>query len=142
MTATRPLFWSSVRLAAAVLASVSLCGLAVAAVGAGPCTRARLEFRFADPPRRPGAALDVAATNLRLAAAALLAAWAVQRRSALRAPLDCALGVMAGVNLALVEVALGAYRGRLLESVALHSPLELAAFSVCGATTSPPASAT
>jgi hypothetical protein len=133
MSATRLLVGAALRLAAGALALVALGALLVAALGVGPWARDQLAFRFAEPARRPGAAFDVAAANARLAAAALLSAWAVRHRPGLRAALDPVLGLVAAANLALLAVALGAYGRPLLESVALHGPLELAAFAVCAA---------
>jgi hypothetical protein len=133
MTATRPLLEAALRLAAGALASLVLGAVLVAALGAGAWTRDQLDFRFAEPARRADLALATAASNARLAAAALLAASAVQRRPSLRAPLDSALGLLAAANLGLIGAAVGAYGRPLLESVALHGPLELAAFAVCGA---------
>jgi hypothetical protein len=132
MTAARALVSPAVQLAALALAALTVCALVVAAVGAAPRVRSELDFGFVAPPRRPGAALDIAATNLRLGGAALVAAWVVQLHPKLRPLPDAALGLVAILNLAVVGFALAAYGPPLLESVAPHGLLELAAFAVCG----------
>jgi putative Mn2+ efflux pump MntP len=50
----------------------------------------------------------------------------------LRRPLDVTLALVLLLNTTAVGIALGAYGSRLLASVALHGPLELAAFSLAG----------
>jgi len=115
-------------LGAVALASTS--ALAVWASGAGPRTRQLLDFGFAAPARNTHATLEIAATNLRLVAACLLAAWTVGRQPPLRLALDAAVGLLLALNAATVGVAVGAYGPRLLEAIALHGPLELAAFAL------------
>jgi hypothetical protein len=106
--------------------------LLVRAVGAAPPVRELLGFRFDAPPREPGEALALAATNLRLAAAALLGAALVQTRPDLRMVLDATLGGLLAFNIAGAASALGAYGTRLLIDVGIHAALELIAFSLAG----------
>jgi hypothetical protein len=116
-----------VALGAAALAGAS--ALLVWAPGAGAQVRQLLGFGFSGPARDPQAALEIAATNLRLVGACLLGAWAVGRRPELRLACDAALGLLLALNAAAVGVALGAYGTQMLQAVALHGPLELAAFA-------------
>jgi hypothetical protein len=120
------------RVALAALAVIAATALLVSTSGADHRARDLLGLRFAGPGGHPADALQIAATNLRLVAAALIAAWAVRGRPQLRWPLDATLAVVAALNVAAAGLALGAYGDRLLASVALHSPLELAAFSLAG----------
>jgi hypothetical protein len=120
------------RVALFALALIAATALLVAAAGAGDLAREVLGLRFAGPSGRPGDALQVATINLRLAAAALIAAWAVRGRPQLRHPLDLTLAAVGGLNVATMGVALGAYGDRLLGPVAMHAPLELGAFAVGG----------
>jgi hypothetical protein len=119
---------------------VALCALAltaaaaglVRALGADPAARELLGFRFDPPARQPGEALRVAATNLRFVAAALVAAWAVRSRPRLRLPFDITLALLLALNVGAAGLAVGAYGTRALQAVALHGPLELAAFALAG----------
>lgn len=120
------------QVALAALALISVTALLVRALGAGQAARELLAFRFAGPPRESAAALQVAASNLRLVAGALLAAWAVRTRPQLRLPLDLTLAAVVALNSAVVGGALGAYGPRLLKALVLHGPLELAAFALAG----------
>jgi hypothetical protein len=94
--------------------------------------RRLLGFDFDPPARRPGQTIEIAATNLRLVAAALLAALVVRGRPQLRRPLDATLAALLALNTATLGVALGAYGPRLVGALAPHAPLELAAFSLGG----------
>jgi hypothetical protein len=124
------------RLAAGIVLGASMLGggMALLIWGLGVSQQARrlLGLTFTDPAREPEAALEIAATNLRLVAACLVAAWAVGRRPPLRLAFDVTLGLLSAANAAAVGVALGGYGVRLLEAVALHGPLELAAFALAG----------
>jgi hypothetical protein len=120
------------RVALVTLALIAATALLVAAAGAGDRARELIGLRFAGPSGRPADALQVATTNLRLAASALIAAWAVRGRPQLRRPLDVTLAIVGGLNAATMGVALGAYDDRLLGSIALHAPLELGALAVAG----------
>jgi hypothetical protein len=120
------------RVALFALALIAATALLVAAAGAGDRARELLGLRFAGPSGRPGDALQVATANLRLAAAALIAAWAVQGRPQLRRPLDLTLAAVGTLNAVTMGIALGAYGDRLLGPVAMHAPLELGAFAVAG----------
>ena len=132
MSGARPLPARATRVALVALALIAATALLVAALGAGHRARELLGLRFAGPGGRPGDALQVATTNLRLAGAALIAAWAVRGRPQLRRPLDLTLAALGALNVATTGVALGAYGDRLLGPVALHAPLELGAFAVAG----------
>jgi hypothetical protein len=132
VTTARPLILSAGRLVAGALALVGLVALSVTALDADRWARTQLVLNFDESPRQPGAAVNVATANLRLAAATLIAAWAVRQCPRLGLFLDVALGLVAALNLAIVGLALGGYGVRLLGSVALHGPVELAAFALCG----------
>jgi hypothetical protein len=132
VSGARPLPAQATRVALAALALIAATALLVAAAGAGDGARELLGLRFAGPSGRPADALQVATTNLRLAATALIAAWAVRGRPQLRRPLDVTLAVVGALNAATMGIALGAYGDRLLGSIALHAPLELGAFAVAG----------
>jgi hypothetical protein len=132
VSGARPLPARATRVALVALALMAATALLVAAAGAGDRARELLGLRFAGPSGRPADALQVATTNLRLAATALIAAWAVRGRPQLRRPLDLTLAAVGGLNVATMGVALGAYGDRLLGPVAMHAPLELGAFAVGG----------
>jgi hypothetical protein len=110
---------------ATVAAAVRLAGLAAAA-------REWLVFEFTPPAASAGAALAVAAGNLRLAAAVLLAALLVRQRPATRPVLDVVVAGLAALNACAAGVALAAYGVRLLEAVAAHGALELTGFAIAG----------
>jgi hypothetical protein len=128
----RPLPVRATRVALVALALIAATALLVAAAGAGNRVRELMGLRFAGPSGRPADALHAATTNLRLAATALIAAWAVRGRPQLRRPLDVTLAAVGALNVATMGVALGAYGDRLLGPVAMHAPLELGAFAVGG----------
>jgi hypothetical protein len=110
-----------------VAVTVALAGavaLLVRAFGADADARELLAFRFDPPGRRPGEALDVAATNLRFVVAALLAARAVTSRPRLRLPFDITLTLVLAINAAAVGITLGAYGTRTLRAIAAHWPLD------------------
>jgi hypothetical protein len=132
MNRTASLAGDALRFAFGTLGLIVALALLVRAVGAAPPVRALLGFRFDAPPREPGEALALAATNLRLAAAALLAAALVQTRPDLRMVLDATLGGLLAFNIAGAASALGAYGTRLLIDVGAHAALELLAFSLAG----------
>jgi hypothetical protein len=91
-----------------------------------------LGFGFESPSRDAGDAIGVTATNLRLVAAPLVAAWGVRICPRLRPPLDITLAAVLALNVIAAGVALGAYGPRLLGAVAVHAPLELAGFALAG----------
>jgi hypothetical protein len=132
VSGARPLPAQATRVALAALALIAATALLVAAAGAGDRARELLGLRFAGPSGRPADALQVVTTNLRLAATALIAGWAVRGRPQLRRPLDLTLAVLGALNAVTMGIALGAYGDRLLGSIALHAPLELGAFAVAG----------
>jgi hypothetical protein len=117
--------------AAGLLAAIGAVAVTVRLTGASSAARGWLAFEFSRPPATPTALLAVAAGNLRLAVAVLLAALLVGLRPAIRPALDVVMGALAGVNATAVGVALAAYGTRLLGAAA-HAPLELAAFAVAG----------
>jgi hypothetical protein len=120
------------RAAVAMLALIAGIGVFVWALGAGDEARELLGFRFDRPARHPCDAIGVAATNLRLVAAALVAAWGVRICPRLRLPLDITLAAVLALNTVAAGVALGAYGSRLLGAVAPHGPVELAGFALAG----------
>jgi hypothetical protein len=132
VTAARSLPRRAGRLAAAATALSCATALAVSALGGGEAARELLAFRFQPPPPEPAEALRVAATNARLAAAALLAACAISARPQLRPPLDLTLAVLLAFNAGLVGLAGAAYGARLVAAAALHAPIELAGFAAAG----------
>ena len=120
------------RVALATLALIASIGVLVWTRGAGDEARELLGFRFDRPGRHPGDAIGVAATNLRLVAAALVAAWSLRICPRLRLPLDITLAAVLALNTVAAGVALGAYGPRLLGAVAPHGPVELAGFALAG----------
>jgi hypothetical protein len=120
------------RVALATLALIASIGVLVRTLGAGDEARELLGFRFDRPGRHPRDAIGVAATNLRLVAAALVAAWSLRICPRLRPPLDITLAAVLALNTVPAGVALGAYGSRLLGALALHGPVELAAFALAG----------
>ena len=118
--------------AAGLLAAVAAVAVAVRLAGASSTARSSLAFEFSRPPATLGDALAVAAGNLRLAGAVLLAALLAGLRPAIRPALDVVAGGLAGLNATTAGVALAAYGTRLLEAIAAHAPLELAAFAIAG----------
>jgi hypothetical protein len=118
--------------AAGLVAAIAAVAGAVQLAEASAAARRALAFEFSRPPATPGEAVAVAAGNLRLAGAVLLAALLVGLRPAIRPALDVVVGALAGLNATTAGVALAAYGMRLLEAVAAHAPLELAGFAVAG----------
>lgn len=118
--------------AAGLVAAIAAVAAAVQLAEASAAARRALAFEFSRPPATPGEAVAVAAGNLRLAGAVLLAALLAGLRPAIRTALDVVVGALAGLNATTAGVALAAYGTRLLEAVAAHAPLELAAFAVAG----------
>ncbi len=132
MSATRSRPRHAARVALATLALTISTALLVWGLGASAHARQLLGFPFDPPARRPGEALEIAATNFRLVAASVLAALVVRLRPQLRRLFDITLVVVLALNTAALGVALGAYGSRLVDAVALHAPLELAAFALAG----------
>jgi hypothetical protein len=128
-----PLARQSASTAAWLLAAIAAVAVAVRLAGATSAARRSLAFEFARPPARPGEAIAVAAGNLRLAAAVLLAALLACLRPAIRPALDVVVGALAALNTGAAGVALTAYGTRLVHAAAVHAPLELAAFAIAGA---------
>jgi hypothetical protein len=118
--------------AATLFAAIAAVAVTVRLAGATSAARSALEFEFSRPPARPGEALAVAAGNLRLVGGVLLAALLVGLRPAIRPTLDLVVGALAGLNATTAGIALAAYGTRLLQAVAAHAPLELAAFAIAG----------
>lgn len=114
------------------VAVIGVLALVVAAAGGGELGRALLGLRFAPMPARPRGAPGIAGTNLQLAAAALVAAWAVRACPWLREFLDLVLALPFCLNTFLLAAALAAYGPRLLEAIALHGPFEVVAFALAG----------
>lgn len=104
----------------------------VRATGIGAEMRAQLGFGFTPPDGELSEAASLAFHNMRLAAAALLAAAVVMRFPRARRPFDLALGLLAFLNATALGLAFGAYGLRLAAAVALHLPLEAVAFSLAG----------
>lgn len=119
-------------IAAVTVLAAAAAALVVRALGLPVALRRVMEFTFEPPPRDLGGAAAVAATNLRFVAAALVAAATVHWRPQLRPGLDITLGAVITLNAGALGVALGAYGARLLEAVAVHAPVELAAFALAG----------
>jgi hypothetical protein len=130
MTGPAALLGASGRLIAAAATAVAVMALFVGCLGGGPWAQSGLGLRSPEPARELQAAVEVATTNLRLLAAVLVGAIAIQQLPALRAPVDLALGTLAALNLAVAALALGADGVPLLTQVALHGTLELAAFAI------------
>ena len=106
--------------------------VAVRLARATSAARSSLAFEFSRPPATLGEALAVAAGNVRLAGAILLAAVVAWLQPPIRPALDVVVGALAGLNATTAGVALAAYGTRLLKAVAAHATLELAAFAVAG----------
>ena len=118
--------------AAGLVAAIAAVAGAVQLAEASAAARRALAFEFSPPPATPGDALAVAAGNLRLAGAVLIAALLAGLQPPIRPPLDLVVGALATLNATTAGVALAAYGTRLLKAVAAHAPLELAAFAVAG----------
>ena len=132
MRAIYSLSRQAAQVAVAALALAAATALLVGALGQRAAARGLLGLRFDEPAREPRAALEVAATNLRLLAACLIAAAAVRLRSQLRPLLDGILGGLLAVNAIVIGLAAAGYGERLLASLAAHGPPELAAFALAG----------
>jgi hypothetical protein len=118
--------------AAGLVAAIAAVAMTVRLAGATSTVRSSLAFEFSRPPASPGEALAVAAGNVRLAGAVLLAALLAAVRPTIRPVLDVLMGALAALNATATGVAVGAYGTRLLKAVAAHAPLELAAFAIAG----------
>jgi hypothetical protein len=132
VSATRSLSRRAARVALAALALAAATALLAGVLGERAAARGLLGLRFDEPVREPGAALEVAATNLRLLAACLIAAAAVRLRSQLLPLLDGILAGLLALNAITIGLAAAGYGGRLLASLAAHGPPELAAFALAG----------
>jgi hypothetical protein len=115
-----------------LLAAIAVVAAVVRLAGRASQARDRLAFQFAPPPGRLGEAAAVAAGNLRLAGAVLLAALLVGLRPGTRPALDLVIAALAALNAAAAGLGLGSYGRRLLEAVAAHAALEFAAFALAG----------
>lgn len=133
MTLARPLLRRAGALAVAALLAGAAVAVAVWLLGAGAQARELLELDFVGPDPALAVALNTAATNLRLAAAVLLAAYARSRWPWLRPAVDPLMLLLLAVNCLLLGVAAGGYGHRLLATLALHGPPELAGFALAGA---------
>jgi len=120
--------------AVVALGVVGWCAATVVVCGAQAPLRAFLGFGFDGVPQTPGQAVAIAAHNVALAAGPLLAAANGPRLRAIQVGVEILLGALLITNSALIGLALGAYGGRLVGAVAVHLPLELAAFSLAGGT--------
>jgi hypothetical protein len=127
-----PLVGRSALTAASLVAAIAAVAATVRLAGATPAARSALAFEFSRRPATPEEALAVAAGNLRLASAILLAAVLVGLRPEIRPALDVVVGALAGLNATTAGIAIAAYGTRLLRVVAAHASLELAAFAVAG----------
>jgi hypothetical protein len=127
-----------------IAAGAAICaaaaGVVLATAAAGPAltglgddARRALHFGFAGVERTPDEALRLAIHNARFAAGTLLCAIAAPRLPArARLLVDLMLMSLLAGNAGLVGIALGAYGQQLAAAIALHLPLELAAFSLAG----------
>jgi hypothetical protein len=130
--------------AAGVLPSAAICAaaaalvlattaLAVVATGLADDARRELRFAFGGVDKTPAEAARIALHNATIAAGTVLGAAARPRIPAATRPvLDAVLAALLAVNAAAVGVAFGAYGTRIATAIALHLPLELAAFSLAG----------
>ncbi len=138
---------TAARIAAAVLAVVTIAATVVIVAGMGEAVRDALGFGFAGVPNEPGQALEIFINNIRVAGtvAAAIAVVVVADlgwgrrpasgagglgRRAFDAVLDVTLASVAIANAALVGAAIGAYGGRMVLTVLPHGPLELAAYAL------------
>ncbi len=106
----------------------------VVVCGAQAPLRSFLHFGFDGVSQTPGQAVAIAAHNAALAAAPLIAAAIAQRLQAIQVGVEILLGALLIANSALIGLALGAYGARLAGALAIHLPLELAAFCLAGGT--------
>ena len=120
--------------AVVALGAVAWCAGTVIVCDAEAPLRAFLDFGFDGVPQTPGQAVAIAAHNATLAAAPLSAAAIAQRLRPIQVGVEILLAALLITNSALIGLALGAYGARLAAAVAVHLPLELAAFSLAGGT--------
>lgn len=124
--------------------TVSCAGVAVAVAvaawvvvtwtgSAGPA-REWFAFGLGAPSGALPETLDVALTNIRLASAPYIAAWALPHVPRLRPLVDLVLAFLLVGNAACVGAAFGAYGPELASILVPHLPMELAAFSLAGGT--------
>ena len=133
MTCERLLLARAVCLAAVALGAGAAVALVIWILAASAKARALLDLSFVAPEPSVGVALDTAATNLSLAAAVLLAALVLLGWPRFRRVLDLLLAMLLALNCLVLGTAAGGYGTRLLETLALHGPVELAAFALAGA---------
>ncbi len=107
-----------------------------AAVAAVPrlaaSTRRAFGFELQPTPGSLHEAAEIAATNARVVAAVLLAAWGVSRAPIVKPFLDALVVLVGGVNAALIGCAIGSYGIGALPWL-VHAPLEVAALAVAAA---------
>ena len=119
--------------AAATVVVIAAATAVVALSGLGDDARRALRFGFGGVESTPGEALRLVLHNARLAAGTLLCAIATPQLPArARLLVDLILTSLLAINAGLVGVALGAYGERLAAAIALHLPLEVAAFALAG----------
>jgi hypothetical protein len=94
--------------------------------------RHALGFELQPTPGSLQEAGAIAATNARVVAAVLLAAWAVARAPIVKPCLDAVVVLVVGANAALIGCAIGGYGIGALPWL-VHVPLELEALAVAGA---------
>jgi hypothetical protein len=111
-------------------AAICVTAFTVSALGVADSARPWLELELSAPSGGVGAALEIFVANARLAAAVLVGAIAVSSFPGLRGCLDVVCGALAMVNVAVLGVAFGVYGLPLVSRVAMHTALELAAFSL------------
>lgn len=130
------------RVAAWLAGLTALTALAIHLV-AGAATRDLLAFGFGGVEPTFGTAAGIFANNVRVLAAVLVAAAAVQlgftergdrwegaTLFALRSLCDAVIALGCAIHVLVIGAAFGAYGGRTLAATALHAPGELAAFSL------------
>jgi hypothetical protein len=130
MTGIGSLLERAARIYACAIAAAAGCACAVRVLGVDTWARAQLDLEPTPPSASSPATAAVAATNLRLVAAAFVGAFAVQHVRAIRPPVDAALGALAALNLAVMGLAFGGYGVRLAAAVVAHGTLELAGFAI------------
>ncbi len=122
---------ASATVAAATVATAAVLAGVVVFGGLAAEARAWLRFDFRGTQQT---GLEIAASNARLVAAALIGAATVPRFRTARLAFDAAAVGVLVANAALVGIAIGGYGERTLRALALHGPLELAAMSLAGGT--------
>lgn len=120
---------ASLIVAAALFAVIAATMVIVRVAGVDADARAYLRFTFAGP---DASAAQLALHNARIVAGVLLGAVAVPRVGRVRVVVDVVVGVVLVSNAVAIGVAAGAYGWRVVDALALHAPLELAALSIAG----------